>query len=93
MKDIVRYRTGSMTSYTDDKQTNDTDWGRYYNCEGYVSFKQLMSSIKKSGLAYTGPTTFEEFKQRILSGETFDITLLADLRPKVEKNDNNNFVK
>ncbi len=93
MRDIVRYQTGSMTSYTDGKQTNDTDWGRYYNCEGYISFKQLMSSIKKSGLAYTGPQTFDEFKQRILSGETFDISLIADIRPKNDKNDNNHFVK
>ena len=93
MKGIVRYQTGSMNSYTDEKQTNDTDWGKYYNCEGYVSFKQLMSSIKKSGLDYTGPITFEEFQKRILAGETFDISLVADIRPKTDKSNKDVFVK
>lgn len=83
---IVRYYTGSFDSYLDGKQTNDMDYSRYgCTTQGYIRFDYLVSSIRKSGLEYTGPETFAEFKERILSGEVFDIKASANLKEDVKK--------
>ena len=51
-----------------------------------------VSELKKSGLVYLCPRTFEEFKEKILSGESFDIMLSADLEEK-EKTKQKQFLK
>ena len=79
--DMVRYYTGSVKSYLDDKQTNTVDYEQYgVGRQGYVNFNQLVALMKSSELTYNGPESFEEFKERILRGEVFDISLSADLR-------------
>ena len=94
IKGIVRYQTGSVKSYLDEKQTNKMDYGSYgFKGDGFITYKVLMAGIKSTGLDYTGPKTFEEFIERILSGETFDVSVLADIKPKTEEKQNSGFAK
>lgn len=94
MEGVVRYYTGETTSYLDGERTNGMDYGRYgTTSQGYIGFNHLMTGIKKSGLSYTGPTSFEEFKERILNGEKFKISLFADLKPIEEKENQTPFAK
>ena len=83
---IVRYYTGSVNSYLDGNQTNDIDYGHYgLGKQGYVNYNELVKLTKENGLTYNGPETFEEFKDKIISKEQFDITISADLNKKEEK--------
>lgn len=83
---VVRFYTGSVKSYLDDKQTNFMDYLDYgMNRQGYIKFDKLMNSINKSGLSYNGPKSFDELKTRIVNGEKFDITMSASLKTKEEK--------
>ena len=81
LKDKVRFYTGSVKSFLGDEQTNTCD---YYqngiNYQGYINYNKLVALAKKTGLVFTGPDSFEEFKQAILSGEVFDISLTANLQ-------------
>jgi len=80
---VVRYYTGSIKSFLDGEQTNDYDYDRIgVGRQNYIDFNHLKTLCEESGLMYVGPETFEEFKQRIMSGEKFDIMLSADLREK-----------
>lgn len=77
---IVRIYTGHVNSYLDGEQTNKNDYYRYgLGRQSFISFNQLMKAIKKSGLDYIGPETFEELKEQILLGEPFDIKISANL--------------
>ena len=79
----VRFYTGSVKAYLDGEQTNTFD---YYengiNFQGYINYNKLVKFAKECGLVFTGPDSFEEFKQKILSGEVFDVSLTADLRDR-----------
>lgn len=86
---IVRYYTGNIDSSLDGKKTNIWDYTGFGR-QSFISFNQLIALIQNSGLDYTGPESFEEFKQRILAGETFDILLSADLKPKENVDTNTN---
>ena len=83
MNGMLRFYTGDVNSYLDGEKTNGYtyDYGR----QGYITFNQLTSSIKKCGLEYNGPKSFEELKNRILNNEVFDITLTASLKEPEEK--------
>ncbi len=80
---VIRFYTGEVHSYLDDEKTNKYvyDYGR----QGFIKFDKLMSNIKKTGLEYDGPESFEELKERILNEEVFDITLSANLEKKEQK--------
>ena len=83
VKDIVRYYTGTISSFQDGKQTNTIDFSEVLmGRQSFASFKGLISAIKRSGLQYTGPETFEEFEEQILVGEPFEISLTANLGTK-----------
>ena len=83
---VVRYYTGSVKSYLDGKQTNEIDYDHFGNGrQSYIDYNLLLAAIEFNGLSFSGPATFEEFKERILAGDTFDITMSADLKQKEEK--------
>ena len=85
IKGIVRYYTGSVKSFQNGEQTNTIDYASYAPTrQGYINFDKLMSAIKRSGLSYTGPESFDEFEEQILVGEPFDITLSANFNKKEE---------
>lgn len=83
MKDVVRFYTGKINSYLGDEKVNDRNFD--WPSNGYISFRSLMSLIKRSGLEYTGPESFDELKERILAGETFEIKVTADLKKEKGK--------
>ncbi|MBQ6477194.1 MAG: hypothetical protein IJI43_02020 [Bacilli bacterium] len=85
MKGMLRFYTGEVDCYLDGEKTNERTSER--GSQSYIKFSQLMSSVKKCGLDYNGPETFEELKTRILNNEVFDITLTASLKQKEEKLD------
>ncbi len=74
---MVRYTIGDVNSYLDGEQTNTTEYNRYRIYDGYVGYNDLVKYIRKNGLEFNGPKSFEEFKEAILSGETFDISINA----------------
>lgn len=85
MNNIVRFYTGEVNSYLDNEKTSDYDYGRMHGRQGYINYNVLTSQIKKNGLTFNGPKSFEEFKEKILSKETFDINISATLIPTEEK--------
>ena len=80
----VRYYTHEVDALLDgekvNKEFNYYTFGR--NRQGYINYGRLVSSLRHGGLIYDGPETFEELKERILSGEHFDITVTADFKEK-----------
>jgi hypothetical protein len=80
---IVRYYIGSINCFKDGNQTNKIDYGEIAPTrQGYIDFDKFISVIEGSGLDYNGPKTFDTFKEMILSGEQFDISLNADFKEK-----------
>lgn len=79
---IVHYFTGDATSYLNGEKTNEVDWGYVKSRTGYIRYDILVNSAEENGLVFNGPKTFEEFKEHILVGEPFDISLTASLNPK-----------
>ena len=80
---VVRYYTGRADCISGDKVVNDRDKGYVSSRQGFINYGRLVSSAEKNGLVFNGPRTFEEFKEMILMGEPFDITLVAGLGKKV----------
>lgn len=86
IKNIVRYYTGTISTFKDGKIANDIDYSHILmGRQGFADFNGLVRQIKASGLQYTGPETFEEFEEQILVGEPFDITLEAKLNEKQDQ--------
>ncbi len=85
MNNIVRFYTGEVNTYLENEQTNDYDYGRMHGRQGYINYNVLISQVKKNGLTFNGPKSFEEFKEKILSKEPFDINISATLIPTEEK--------
>ena len=84
---IVRIYTGSVNSYLNGEQTNERDYSQYgLGRQGFITFHQLISNIKKSGLDYIGPKSFEEFKKKTQRGEPIDIKISANLNEKEKIN-------
>ena len=82
MDGIVRYYTMEADCYLDDEKTNTRDAGYYKSRQGFIGYNRLVSSAEKNGLTFNGPRTFEEFKEQILIGEPFDISLTASFKQK-----------
>jgi len=78
---VVRYYNVGFNSYKDGQKTNgETDYGKYHvTYQGYVHYDKLVKVFEGSGVEFTGPKTFKEFKEAIQAGEVFDISLVADL--------------
>ena len=85
LKGIVRFYTGSITSYLNGEKTNDLDYGEYARGkQGFINYDLLINEMKENGLTYTGPETFEELKEKILSGENFNVVLSANFKEQEE---------
>ena len=83
LKGIVRVYTGDINSYLDGKQTNEMPY--IYGKQGFANYDKIVSTMRKNGIVFNGPEKFEDFKKEILSGKQFDISLLADLNDKENK--------
>ena len=81
VNNVVRYYDVGFNSYKDGQKTNgDDDYGKYHvTYQGYVHYDKLVKAFEGSGIEFTGPKTFREFKEAIQAGELFDISLVADL--------------
>ena len=87
IKNIVRYYTSSINSYLDGNQTNTRDFTKHHwEVQGFVNYNKLVSSIKKGGLDFIGPISFEEFKNAINDNKQFDIIVSAYLDNKNKTN-------
>ena len=80
---VVRCYTGDITSYLNGEKSN-TDGYYGYGKQGFVDYDELVLSTKKNGLSFIGPKSFEEFKEKIISGEQFPISLQANLTEEKE---------
>ena len=83
MENIVHCYTGDITSYLDDEKSNERDYNNYH-IQGFVDYDVLVNTMQENGLIFDGPENFVDFKEQILSGENFDISLVADLKAKEE---------
>ncbi len=84
VNNIVRYYDVGFNCYSNGEKTNEYDYGEaHVTYQGYVHYDKLVKAFNNSGVEFTGPKTFKEFKEAILNGETFDINLIADI-PKKE---------
>lgn len=80
IKNIVRYYTSSINSYLDGNQTNTRDFTKHHwEVQGFVNYNKLVSTIKKGGLDFIGPNSFDEFKEAITNNNQFDIIVSAYL--------------
>ena len=75
INNIVRFYTGSVQSFSEGKKTDETANSLGY--QGYVNYHRLVSAMEREGLVFNGPRSFKEFKELILSGETFDVGISA----------------
>lgn len=88
---VARFYTGRVNSYLDGNQTNVANFYDYApGRQGYVYYNDFVKYVKKMGLTFDGPESFEEFKKLILSGELFDINVVANL---LEEKENKKLVK
>ncbi len=86
VNNVVRYYDAGFTSYADGKKTNERDFGEHHvTHQGYVHYDKLVKAFEGSGVEFTGPKSFKEFKEAILSGELFDISLIAELKKKEQE--------
>lgn len=79
---IVRYYARKSSCYLNDEKVKTIDWGDIKSVSGFINYNILVKSAEENGLIFNGPKTFEEFKEHILVGEPFDISITASLRPK-----------
>lgn len=81
VNNVVRYYDVGFNSYKDGQKTNgEEDYGKYHvTYQGYVHYDKLVKVFDGSGVEFTGPKTFKEFKEAIQAGKVFDISLVADL--------------
>lgn len=88
VNNIVRYYDVGFNSYKDGQKTNgDYDYGKsHITYQGYVHYDKLVKVFDGSGIQFTGPKTFKEFKEAVQSGLPFDISLVADME-KYQKKD------
>ena len=73
---IVYFVAEDARCYLNNKQIN-----KLPSClseDGIISYDYLIKAIKESGLDYECPDTFEEFKEALISGKTFNDRITAD---------------
>lgn len=86
IKNIVRYFQGPTDSYLDGNQTNEGSFNRsHWEIQGFVNYNKLVSTIKKGGLSFTGPDSFEEFKEAITNNKLFDCIISCYLDNEINK--------
>ena len=90
VNNVVRYYDVGFNSYKDGQKTNDgEDYGKYHvTHQGYVHYDKLVKAFEGSGIQFTGPKSFKEFKEAILAGEPFDVSLVADLMKYTKEESN-----
>ncbi|MBR3210821.1 MAG: hypothetical protein IKF71_02655 [Bacilli bacterium] len=86
--EIVRYYTGRIKATENGEPVKDKDFSKYgYGRQGYINYNKLVEAVKSSGLEFNGPQTFEEFEEFILTGEPFDVSITANLKPQKQENE------
>ena len=89
---IVRCYTKNLSSYLDGEQSNEKDYYNYSR-QGFAEYKKIVSRMRKNGVEFTGPATFEEFKNAILAGEQFDASATEEIVPETKKETSNSKIK
>lgn len=82
INNIVYFNASKIDSYLDNKQTNKYNYCEHYLANGFVNYNEFPELMDKEGLMVSAPKTFNDFRDAVLSGEKFDITVEADLREK-----------
>ena len=86
VSNFVRFFTGDLSCYQNGELTNEPGKSMYEpSRQGYVNYNKLVSMFDKSGVTYNGPKSFESFKNAILDGKCFDLSITADLTKKKEE--------
>lgn len=80
IKDVVRCYTSGITSYLNGEKANKLNY--QFDRKGFLNYNDFISKMKKDGISFEGPKTFDEFKNSILSGEIFDVSIFANLKEK-----------
>ena len=80
IKDVVRCYTGDITTYLNGNQNEDNNY--QHERQGFINYNSFISKMKKEGISFEGPETFNDFKEAILAQNKFDVSLVADLKTK-----------
>ena len=92
VNNFVRFFTGDLYCYQNGELTNEPGKSLYEpSRQGYVNYNKLVSMFDRSGVTYNGPKSFDSFKDAILKGEKFEISVSADLTKKKEEPKEVNF--
>lgn len=78
LSDIVRFSTKRPECFLNGEKSNTDDYFGY-DKQGFINYNVFVKKMEKNGLEFNGPKSFEEFKELILTGEPFDINLVASL--------------
>ena len=85
IEDVVRYYTGSINSYLDYEKTNIVDFNEVgFGRQGVINYNYLVNALKEAGISFEGPESFDELKERIMSGELFDVKFSVDLKENMK---------
>lgn len=90
---VVRYITDSTACYLDGEKIKTIDWGKLRLHKGYINYDILVNSIANNGLTFNGPKTFKEFKEKILVGEPFEISISANFNTNNKQEEKTQYVK
>ena len=94
VNEIVRYYTSTSACYLNNEKVNKLDWSEFRGNQGFINYNNLVKSAEENGLTFNGPKTFEEFKEKILLGESFDISLSASFNSKEnEQEESKKYIK
>lgn len=86
MKNCVRIYTGRVKSYLDDEQTNTSDYYDYgMGYQNVAFYNSFIRDLERYDFEFIGPKTYEEFKEKILNGETFDVKVSLSLKEENER--------
>ena len=86
LNNIVRYYSKDADCYLEGEQTNTECYSRHpWGRQSFLKYRDFVKFLKRNGLEFEGPDTFEEFKDKILSKEVFDMSISAKLINKLDE--------
>ncbi|MBP5683774.1 MAG: hypothetical protein J6X02_00780 [Bacilli bacterium] len=81
--DTVRVLSKELCGYLNDEKLKlDEFWDSTLAFNLYVNYNDLVEELTKEGVPYNGPKSFDELKEKITTGEPFEIKTYIDLRKK-----------
>ena len=82
---LVRIYTDTTRAYLDNEEVSHKLDSEYFGSQGFIDFDLLINTLKKEGLSYNGPESYDELKYRVLCNQKVNATIKAELEKKQAK--------